>query len=202
MFFYKMSQFLYLNNILQFFEFQMLDSVFSFLFGSFFTSSSSAPTLSSLNLFLNKKKIASCSIAISKESMNIFNKNSSHASLLLIYTDSNVDNDNRGDGILIEYGNYFPSMSKKEAEEVTKKNVIYRYGDNGGLRYYAINYKEYLKHFGDICYVSMDISSDNQMTFLDFIDRIAPISEEIWTKEKYKAYSFLNGDDVYNSQTF
>ena len=66
--------------------------------------------------------------------MNIFNKNSSHASLLLIYTDSNVDNDNRGDGILIEYGNYFPSMSKKEAEEVEKKNVIYRYGDKWRIK--------------------------------------------------------------------
>ena len=80
-------------------------------------------------------------------------------------------------------------------------NVIYRYGDKGGLRYYAINYKEFLDVFGNICFVSMDISSDNQMKFHYFIDTIASAPDNIWIKDEYKV-SILNRNDNYNSHTF
>ena len=169
----------------------MLKSIYSFftdLFPNFLSFSSHSSSI----LQLNNKKIVSCVLAMSKINLNKLNKNFAHAALLLIDTESDVDDDYRGDGIIIEYGDYFPNMSEKESELVKKGNVIYRYGDKGGLRYYAINYKEFLNIFGNICYVSMDISSDNQMTFQYFIDTIAPTSDNIWIKENYKV-SILNG---------
>ena len=97
-------------------------------------------------------------------------------------------------------------MSEGEKKAVKNGTVIYRYGDKGGLRYYAIDYKEYVKIFGDICYVSMDIESNNQMTFQSFLDKIAPTTENIWIQEKYKI-NYLNGiikdiDDNHNCQSF
>ena len=174
-----------------------------------FSSSSSSSSFSSSSTKsiveqLNEKKIASCVLAMSKINMNNLNKNFAHAALLLINTQSEVDDRSRGNGIVIEYGDYSPKMSIEEKEAVEKGIVIYRYGDKGGLRYYSIEYKEYIKIFGDICYVSMDIESHNQMTFQYFIDSIAPTSENIWIKEKYKV-SILNGiigKDNHNCQSF
>ena len=174
-----------------------------------FSSSSSSSSFSSSSTKsiveqLNEKKIASCVLAMSKINMNNLNKNFAHAALLLINTQSEVDDRSRGNGIVIEYGDYSPKMSEEERVDVEKGIVIYRYGDKGGLRYYSIEYKEYIKIFGDICYVSMDIESHNQMTFQYFIDSIAPTSENIWIKEKYKV-SILNGiigKDNHNCQSF
>ena len=155
---------------------------------------------------LNKTKIVSCVLAMSKINMNNLNKNFAHAALLLIDTESDMDEKFRGSGIIIEYGDYCPTMSEKEQKDVEKGVVIYRYGDKGGLRYYAIDYLEYIKIFGDICYVSMDIESYNQMTFQYFIDTIAPTSENIWIKEKYKVNIlngwFGNGKENHNCQSF
>ena len=157
------------------------------------SSSSSCSTTDRLIEQLNNTKIVSCVLAMSKIQWNKINKNFSHAALLLIETDSEIDDDSRGDGILIEYGDYSPNMSEEEKEAVEKKRVYYRYGDKGGLRYYAFNYKEYLKIFGDICYVSMDIESDNQMTFQYFLDKVAPPDENDWIKEKYKVLGDIFG---------
>ena len=167
------------------------------------SSFSSSPTKSIIEQ-LNEKKIVSCVLAMCKIKMNNLSKNFAHASLLLINTDSETDDKYRGTGIVIEYGDYSPKMSEEEKEDVEKGIVIYRYGDKGGIRYYAIDYKEYLRIFGDICYVSMDIESYNQITFQYFIDSVAPTSENIWIKEKYKA-SILNGiigKDNHNCQSF
>ena len=106
---------------------------------------------------LNKTKIVSCVLAMSKINWNSVDKNFAHAALLLIDTNSELDEEYRGTGIIIEYGDYSPTMSKEEEEAVKNNRVIYRYNNKGGLRYYAIDYKEYVKIFGDICYVSMDI---------------------------------------------
>ena len=114
---------------------------------------------------------------------------------------SDVDDDSRGSGIVIEYGDYSPTMSEGEKEAVKNGTVIYRYGDKGGLRYYAIDYKEYVKIFGDICYVSMDIESNNQMTFQSFLDKIAPTTENIWIQEKYNIdilKEFIENEKDYN----
>ena len=161
-------------------------------------SSSSSSSTSSLIEKLNKNNIVSCVLAMSKINLNNVNKNFAHAALLLIDTDSDIDDDYRGSGIVIEYGDYSPNMSEKEKEDVKKGTVIYRYGDKGGLRYYAIDYKEYLRIFGDICYVSMDIKSQNQMTFQYFLDQIAPKTESVWIQEKYRV-SILN---EHNCQVF
>jgi len=138
--------------------------------------------------------------------MNQFSKNFAHAALLLIDTQSDTDESFRGSGIIIEYGDYSPNMSEKEKEDVKKGTVIYRYGDKGGLRYYAIDYKEYLRIFGDICYVDMRIKPVNQMTFQYFLDTIAPKNESVWIKEKYRV-SVLKGvigigNDNHNCQSF
>ena len=155
---------------------------------------------------LNKIKIISCVLAMSKIQLNSVNKNFAHAALLLIDTDSDVEDGSRGSGIVIEYGDYSPTMSEGEEEAVKEGKVIYRYGDKGGLRYYAIDYKEYVKIFGDICYVSLDIEPNNQMTFQDFLDKIAPTSENIWIQEKYKINYFNGiieyGNGNHNCQSF
>ena len=169
------------------------------------SSFSSTPTKTIIEQ-LNKTKIVSCVLAMCKIKMNNLSKNFAHAALLLMNTDSEMDDKYRGTGIVIEYGDYSPKMSIEEKEAVEKGIVIYRYGDKGGLRYYSIEYKEYIKIFGDICYVSMDIESHNQMTFQYFIDSIAPTSENIWIKEKYKI-SILNGiigdgKENHNCQSF
>ena len=57
-------------------------------------------------------------------------------------------------------------MSKEEEEAFKKRAIIYF--DKTGLRYYAIDYNKYIKIFRDIFYISMDIESNNQMTFQFF----------------------------------
>lgn len=168
------------------------------------SSSSSTATTKSLINKLNNKKIASCILAMSKINLNKISKDFAHAALLLIDTDSEIDDDSRGEGILIEYGDYSPNMSDDEIKSVKEGRVIYRYGDKGGLRYYAFNYKEYLQIFGDICYVSMDIDPDNQMTFQYFLDKVAPSNENDWIKEKYKVVGGIMGigGGNHNCQSF
>ena len=168
------------------------------------SSSSSSSTINSLIDKLNQTKIVSCVLAMSKINMNKFSKNFAHAALLLINTNSEVTDENRGDGIIIEYGDYSPKMSDEEIKSVKEGRVIYRYGDKGGLRYYAFKYTEFLDVFGDICYVSMDIKPEYQVTFQYFLDKVAPNSENVWIKEKYNV-SILNGifgSGNHNCQTF
>ena len=86
-------------------------------------------------------------------------------------------------------------MNSKETSNVKNDWVLYRYGMKGGLRYYLKNYSEYLKEFGDIGYIDMDIDNEYQITFLDFIERCAPLNENQWTQRNF---SVIN----YNSQTF
>ena len=165
------------------------------------SSSSSSSTINSLIDKLNQTKIVSCVLAMSKINMNKFSKNFAHASLLLLNTNSDIADESRGDGILIEYGDYSPKMSDGEIKSVEKGRVIYRYGDKGGLRYYAFKYTEFLETFGDSCYVSMDIKPEYQVTFQYFLDKVAPESENDWIKEKYNV-SILNGSANHNCQSF
>ena len=170
------------------------------------SSDYSTSKTNSMVRFLNKVKFVSCVLAMSKINLNALNKNFAHAALLLIDTESYHDDDSRGSGLVVEYGDYNPTMSKEEKEAVEKGEVIYRYNEKGGLRYYAIDYKEYIKIFGDICYVSMDIESNNQMAFQYFLDKIAPTSENIWIQEKYKINYMTgiieDGNDNHNCQSF
>ena len=165
------------------------------------SSSSSSSTINSLIDKLNQTKIVSCVLAMCKINMNKLSKNFVHASLLLINTNSDIADESRGDGILIEYGDYSPKMSDGEIKSVEKGRVIYRYGDKGGLRYYPFKYTEFLETFGDICYVSMDIKPEYQVTFQYFLDKVAPESENDWIKEKYNI-SILKGSANHNCQSF
>ena len=163
--------------------------------------SSSNSTINSLIDQLNQTKIVSCVLAMSKINMNKLSKNFAHASLLLLNTNSDIADESRGDGIIIEYGDYSPKMSDGEIKSVEKGRVIYRYGDKGGLRYYAFKYTEFLETFGDSCYVSMDIKPEYQVTFQYFLDKVAPESENDWIKEKYNV-SILKGSANHNCQSF
>ena len=58
-------------------------------------------------------------------------------------------------GILKQRSSFDRKLSKHNRE----------HSDKGGLRYYAFKYTEFLETFGDICYVSMDIKPEYQVTF-------------------------------------
>ena len=90
-------------------------------------------------------------------------------------------------GIIIEYGDYGPNKSNIEKEYVKNGLVIYRYGDKGGLRYYVKKYKDFIKEFGDIGYVDLNIDENNQQSFSHFIDKIAKIEDNKWIQYKYSA---------------
>ena len=79
----------------------------------------------------DKDNISSCILAISKFSF-LSHLNISHSALFLIDTNSDASDKNRGNGILIEYGDYSPKMSKDEQNYVKNGLVIYRYGIKGG----------------------------------------------------------------------
>jgi len=135
---------------------------------------------------LDKTNIVSCVLAISQTNYfgNLTNR-ILHSALLLIDTDSEKNDENRGYGILIEYGNFSPEMSVEEDINVKDGNIIYRYGMKGGLRYYSLNYSKFVKDFANIGYVSMDIDKKDQMTFSNFIEQCAPLLEKQWTKDNY-----------------
>jgi len=171
------------------------------------SSKSSASSAFSVQDVMNQwgnNTIASCILGISKigRASNL-SYNFSHAALLLL--DTPIDYDEEEDqnyqerlGILIEYGDYFPEMCKKEKEYVDKKLVIYRYGEKGGLRYYGNKYNKFIDNFGDIGYVDLNIHVNNQITFHDFLDKIAKLENNKWIKEKY--HVGLSGN--FNCQNF
>ena len=138
--------------------------------------------------------IVSCILGLYKTNSNNQIENSIKISLFLVEKETDIEKENNDYGIIIDFGNYWPQMNKEESEKVKEHKVIYRYGDKGGLKYYYIKFSEFLEKYGIICYINMDIKLDNQMTFNYFINTIANILENKWTKENY---SFNN-----NNQTF
>ena len=116
-----------------------------------------------------------------------------HSAVLLLqkeiydYDEDKIENEI---GIVIEYGDYSPNMSKEESENVKKGRVIYHYGDKGGLRYYVKTYGEFIKEFTDIGYVDLNIEPEKQQTFEHFISKIAKKEDNKWIKEKYSSYDF------------
>ena len=151
------------------------------LFSRFFKSSQI--NVSQLIQKLDRTNIASCILGISIiTNSNSLNFNISHSALLLLDNCSEENNKDREFGILIEYGNFSPIKSEDE-------NIIYRYGEKGGLRYYSLNYSKFVKDYGTIGYVSMDIESKNKMTFSAFIEHCAPLHENQWTQNKYSLYN-------------
>ena len=151
------------------------------------------------------KPIVSCVLGISKIGGPISHLGNSfvHSAILLLNTeiDYNQEDDDKfqnENGILIEYGNYSPNMSQEEKKNVNNCLVIYRYGDKGGLKYYGKKYSEFIEGFADIGYIHLNIDGNNQQTFEQFINKIAPLEDNKWIQENYS----IGLNNNYNSQTF
>ena len=84
----------------------MFSGIFSFFF-------SSTPKVSQLIEKFNRTKIAFCILSLSKTNYFKFN-NILHSTLLLIDTNQEFSDEERGYGILIEYGDYSPDMTEEE----------------------------------------------------------------------------------------
>ena len=153
------------------------------------SSTSSAFAVNDVVMKMNQQSIKSCIIGISKINMlSDTLKDMAHSALLLLDTDSEETKED-SKGILIEYGDYSPEMSKTEKNYVKNEYVKYRYDSKGGLRYYVNTYKDFKKTFSDIGYIELDIKGYNQMTFDNFIEKIAPNMSENWIRSKYSPYS-------------
>lgn len=156
------------------------------------SSSSSATKIGELIKRMNETTIKSCVIGISELKLHFIHKDFVHTALLL--TDQKRSKlTNKTEGILIEYGNYPPDDTegkKKEEDYVKNEEVIYRYGiQTGGLRYYTNTYEKFIEIFCDVGYIQLNVHKNNQISFSNFIEEIAPISEKKWIKEKYNPLS-------------
>ena len=159
--------------------------------------SSNATSVSDIIEQWKKNIIASFCLGISK--INFASKLSyeiSHSAILLFQKEIDFDCDEEELGILIEYGDYSPNMSKEERENAKDGKVIYHYGDKGGLRYYVKTYGEFINEYADLGYVELNIDPENQQTFEHFISKIAKKEDNKWIIEKYS-----NIHD-FNCQTF
>ena len=170
------------------------------MFSSISSSSTSTPVSNIINDWGNCC-IVSCVLGISKIGLtsNLNNK-ISHAAILLLKKEIDYDEDDdteilNENGILIEYGDY-DSNKYEEKVLVNKGLVIYHYGDKGGLRYYIKKYSEFIKEFGDIGYIDLNIHVDNQITFNTFLNKVAKPEENKWIKKNFS--SCFN----FNCQTF
>ena len=147
------------------------------------------------------RSICSCVLGISKKSTaSNISDSTPYATLLLL--DKNIDYDveynlEKEIGIIIEYGDFSPDMTESEKKNSKNRAVIYPYGDKGGLRYYIKKYGEFIKEFGDIGYVDLNIELDNMYTFWHFINKIANSEDNKWIKENY-SLDHTN----FNSHTF
>ena len=156
------------------------------------SSVSSATPVGEIIDKINKTSITSVIVGISEISVLSKVSNSvTHAAILLldINLEEQEDLDKKLVGILMEFGDYSPEMSTSEKDYTERKLVHYRYGDQGGLRYYGKNLEEFKKEFGNRSYIEMDISSHRQKTFDAFINEIAPTYSSKWTKNSYSLNS-------------
>ena len=71
----------------------------------------------------------------------------------------------------------------------------YRYGEKGGLRYYAKKYQDFKKDFANKGYIELDIDTNIQKSFDDFLNKISPENEEKWIQKNYQIKD-------HNCQTF
>ena len=123
------------------------------------------------------------------------NNNLYHSALLLLpividYTQNNDEEIKNESGIIIEYGDFNPNMTETEKKYTEKRYVNYCYGDKGGLRYYKNNYGEFIKEFGDIGFIDLNIDVIYQQTFDYFINKIAPLEDNKWIKANYSINNF------------
>ena len=139
------------------------------------------------------------SLIIGFSSLNFHSLNPNFSNSAILFTSKKRKEIMKGickdtEGILIEYGFYSPDThkpNKKEEENITKSLVIYRYGEKGGLRYYTNTIDYFINNFCDVGYITLNISKDKQCSFLNLIDKLAPLSENKWTKENYNEISII-----------
>lgn len=155
------------------------------------SSTSSANPVNDLITKFDQTCIYSCVVGISLI-RKIPGIDISHTALLLSNKKSRELRKTGGLGILIEYGDYEPSMCEDEKYKEKEGFVIYRYGDKGGLRYYAKDYKEFITEFGDIGYINLDLNEENQNTFSFLIEQLAPENENKWIKNNYNAIGIFS----------
>jgi hypothetical protein len=168
------------------------------------SSSSSATKIGELITKFDETKIKSFVIGISKLKFHWLDKNIAHTALFLS-NEKRGKLENKSEGILVEYGYYppdEPNAKKKEEDFVINGQVIYRYGEKGGLRYYTNTFEEFKDKFCDIGYIPLKLDKDKEITFNFLIEKIAPISEKKWIKEKYNAVGYLLFGKALNCQTF
>ena len=164
------------------------------------SSTSSATPVANLINSWGKSKVSSCVFGMSKIGWvsNVTNW-VSHTALLLMNIDIDINSEEddieKKTGILVEYGDYHPNMCDTEKDYSKKGYVVYRYGDNGGLRYYGKKYSEFIEEFGDIGYIDLNIDDYNPKTFSDLINRIARVEDNKWIQKKYSI-------NIFNCQTF
>lgn len=167
------------------------------------SSSSSATKIGDLIKKLDATTIKSCVIGISTLKFHWLSNSIAHTALFLSDIKRGKLNNNT-EGILVEYGNYPPDDKegkKKEEDYIKNGHVIYRYGEQGGLRYYTNTFGEYKDKFCDVGYVNLNVENDLQKSFSNFIELLSPISEKKWIKGKYVAVGSLFSK-AYNCQTF
>ena len=163
-------------------------------------SSNSAIKIGDLVKEFDKTSIRSCVIGISKIAGYTYTRQCVHTALLLSDKKSKTFEKERGKGILIEYGNYSPNVNDDEKKYVKEGYVIYRYGEKGGLRYYAHYFNKFIDEFSDIGYIPLDIDKHNSISFSYLLDKIAPKNENKWIQRNYNSVGILK--QTLNCQTF
>ena len=176
-------------------------STISNVFINYIKGFSSIPVANLIKSWENEY-IASCVLGISKKGTNsMLIKDLSHAALFLMKEEFGCEDDieevNERNGIVIEYGKYSLNSSDSDKDNIMKGLVIYRYGDEGGLRYYVKKYGEFIKELGDIGYIDLNIDIENRQYFNSFIHKFVKSENDKSIKTNY--YKSLNN---YNNQTF
>jgi hypothetical protein len=163
-------------------------------------SSNSAIKIGDLVNEFDQTSIHSCVIGISKIDGYKYTRQCVHTALLLTDKKSREFVKKGGKGILIEYGNYSPNVNDVEKNYVKEGYVIYRYGEKGGLRYYAHYFDKFIDTFSDVGYIPLDIDKDNQISFSYLLDKIAPKNENNWIQKNYNSIGIFG--QTLNCQTF
>lgn len=151
--------------------------------------------------FIKTRIIVSCCLGISSLSTESISgkignylggKYYTHTALWL--SDKKMEEDESALGLILEYGCYdqeydvkviVDDKGQEKEMKIKKDSVIYHYGDEGGLRYYVKEYDKFQEIFGTIAFVDLDIDTEQQLKFDDFMKKCAPDKENEWIKDKY-----------------
>ena len=141
--------------------------------------------------YIENLNIINCSIGISILSSNTLMNRFVHSFLWL--TDKDLEPEENPLGLVIEYGNFSQedkddwiishNNENPKNKKIDKNNLIYHYGNKGGLRYYIKSYEEFFDLANEAI---VELSLDAPMSFKSFINECASLEKEQWIKEKYQ----------------